>query len=154
MKSSNTIGLFTLIFSLPAAAFIALDQTPAGMEKCYGIADAGQNDGPFMADYPEASQGAGGSKYPCERTAWRWVPKGKCTNIMIGFTPDGTALTGRLEPRAEGVDPVKCLPYTVFGNENEVHNNPNAQPQQPDNMQAGNNAPQQPAATDSTPAAA
>ena len=123
MKLTKTIALCTFILSAPAMA-MTLDPIPAGKEKCYGIADAGQNDGPFMADYPEAAQGAGGSKYPCERTAWRWVPKGKCINIMIGFTADGTALTGTLTPRAENVNPVKCLPYTHFGDEDDNAQSP------------------------------
>jgi uncharacterized membrane protein len=89
--------------------------TPPGMEKCFGIADAHQNDGPFSSDDPETSQGAGGSKIPCEGAAWRWVPKGKCTTIMIGFKKDGAALTGTLEPRPLNVNPEKCLPYKEFG---------------------------------------
>ncbi len=117
MKHIVTWTFLSLVFTGTCFAYTPVIVAPSGMEQCFGIADAGQNDGPFMADYPEATEGAGGSKYPCERTAWRWVPKGKCTTIMIGFTKDGTALTGTLEPRSENVNPEKCLPYKEFGNQ-------------------------------------
>lgn len=122
MKYLAIWGFFILLCANACNAFTPLIVTPPGMEKCFGIADAGQNDGPFMADYPEASEGPGQSRFPCERTAWRWVKEKTCTTIMIGFTENGTALTGTLEPRPEGVNPVKCLPYRGFGPQAEGPN--------------------------------
>ena len=127
MNVKNKIILLSLIFPLFCYASLPIDVPPPGKIKCYGVADSGQNDGPFMADYPEAAQGAGGAKYPCERTAWRWMPKDKCLQHIIGFTtvydennnPSTITLYGTLEPRAPNLNPDKCQPYTVFGNQDD-----------------------------------
>jgi uncharacterized membrane protein len=58
-----------------------MDTTPAGMEKCYGIAKAGNND---------CSTGnikcAGESKINADKSAWIFVPTGLCNRIINGKT--------------------------------------------------------------------
>lgn len=60
------------------------------MEKCYGVALAGQND---CAAGPGTTC-AGTSKVDYQGNAWKLVPKGTCTAIR---TPNGA---GSLSPRA------------------------------------------------------
>ncbi len=68
-----------------AAAAQAQDQT---MEKCYGVAMAGQND---CAAGPGTSC-AGTSTKDYQGNAWKYVPAGTCATIK---TPNGM---GSLEP--------------------------------------------------------
>jgi uncharacterized membrane protein len=74
-------------FALSAlAAGVALAQPkPAqpSMDKCYGVALAGQND---CAAGPGTTC-AGTSKVDYQGNAWKYVPKGTCTSIK---TPKGT----------------------------------------------------------------
>lgn len=57
-----------------------------GMEKCYGIAKAGQNDcGSATIDC------AGMSKTDGAKNAWISVPKGSCEKIVGGSTKEGPA---------------------------------------------------------------
>lgn len=55
----------------------ATKNLPPGIEKCYGISKAGQNDGGIS--------GVDGAK-----TAWLALPKGTCDNIVGGSTTEGT----------------------------------------------------------------
>jgi uncharacterized membrane protein len=78
----------TLALTLATAATSAEDSRPA-MEKCYGIALAGQNDckaGP-------GTSCAGSSKVDYQGDAWKLVKAGTCTSIK---TPKGA---GSLTPR-------------------------------------------------------
>ncbi|MCX7644092.1 MAG: DUF2282 domain-containing protein [Rhodobacteraceae bacterium] len=75
-----------------AAAFAAHFAAPAGaqeMEKCYGVALAGQND---CAAGPGTTC-AGTSKVDYQGNAWKLVPAGTCLTMEL---PGGR--TGALEP--------------------------------------------------------
>lgn len=65
----------------------ASDNKPA-MEKCYGVALAGENDCPAGP----GTSCAGTSKIDYQGNAWKYVPAGTCTSIK---TPKGT---GSLQP--------------------------------------------------------
>ena len=95
MKTVNTTAIAaTSLLGALALAASASAQTPApakkpptaaqmaGMEKCYGVALAGQNDckaGP-------GTTCAGTSKVDYQGNAWKLVAKGTCTSIK---TPKG-----------------------------------------------------------------
>ncbi|MFZ5669530.1 MAG: DUF2282 domain-containing protein [Pseudomonadota bacterium] len=68
---------------------VAADKKPP-MEKCYGVALAGQND---CAAGPGTTC-AGTSTVDYQGNAWKLVPKGTCTSIQ---TPNGP---GSLKPKA------------------------------------------------------
>lgn len=76
---AGTVGYITLATAAP------LQMTPemmSSMEKCYGVALAGQNDckaGP-------GTTCAGTSRIAYQSNAWKMVPKGSCTKIS---TPKG-----------------------------------------------------------------
>ena len=73
------------IFALSAGAAMARDDMkPAKveMEKCYGVAKAGQNDCKAGA----GTSCAGTSKADYQGNSWKNVPKGTCTTIK---TPKG-----------------------------------------------------------------
>ena len=56
-----------------------MSANPSGMEKCYGIAKAGQN------DCGTASHGCGGAaKKDGEKDAWIFMPTGLCNKIVGG----------------------------------------------------------------------
>ncbi|MDI4661588.1 MULTISPECIES: DUF2282 domain-containing protein [Cobetia] len=71
----TAVALSTAVVSLPAHA--------AGMEKCYGVSLAGEND---CAAGPGTSC-AGTSTVDYQGNAWKLVPEGTCTSIE---TPNGT----------------------------------------------------------------
>ncbi|MGB2148214.1 DUF2282 domain-containing protein [uncultured Cobetia sp.] len=71
----TAVALSTVVVSLPAHA--------AGMEKCYGVSLAGEND---CAAGPGTSC-AGTSTVDYQGNAWKLVPEGTCTSIE---TPNGT----------------------------------------------------------------
>lgn len=71
------------------AASTAQAQTPPAMERCYGVARAGQND---CAAGPGTSC-AGTSRADYQGNAWKLVRAGTCTSIQ---TPRGP---GSLTPR-------------------------------------------------------
>jgi len=81
------------VFALSAGAAMARDDMkPAKMEmeKCYGVAKAGQNDCKAGA----GTSCAGTSKADYQGNSWKNVAKGTCTSIK---TPKGT---GSLTPKA------------------------------------------------------
>ncbi len=79
------------------AAAVAVSSTAAQaaeMEKCYGVALAGQNDckaGP-------GTTCAGTSKVDYQGNAFKAVPKGTCTTMELPAMADGTPRMGSLEP--------------------------------------------------------
>lgn len=87
MNRSIAITAFTLS-ALAAGATLAQDAKPMGdkmsttMEKCYGVALAGQNDCKAGA----GTTCAGNSKVNHQGNAWKNVPAGTCTTIQ---TPKG-----------------------------------------------------------------
>ncbi|AQS46743.1 MULTISPECIES: DUF2282 domain-containing protein [Thioclava] len=88
MKTETTLGFaaaLTCAMGLASAAH-AEDQA---MEKCYGVAMAGQND---CAAGPGTTC-AGTATMDYQGNAWKLVPAGTCTSIE---TPHGM---GSLEPK-------------------------------------------------------
>ena len=79
----------TAALSLAAVAAHAAGTATDAMEKCYGVALAGQND---CAAGPGTTC-AGTSKIDYQKNAWKLVPAGSCMTMM---TPDGAH--GTLEP--------------------------------------------------------
>lgn len=76
-----------------AVAFVAAPATAAdGMEKCFGIAKAGQND----CAAEGSNSCAGTSKVDFDPNAWKLVKKGTCTATTVTL-PDGKARNGSLD---------------------------------------------------------
>lgn len=86
MKNASTAALAAagaLAAALTMSASSASAADSAGMEKCYGVALAGEND---CAAGPGTSC-AGTSKIDYQSNAWKLVPAGTCASIE---TPHGT----------------------------------------------------------------
>lgn len=64
------------------------------MEKCYGVALAGQND----CKAGEGTTCAGTSKVDYQGNAWKLVPAGTCTTMELPAGMDGMARMGSMEP--------------------------------------------------------
>jgi uncharacterized membrane protein len=80
-----------------ACALGAMAVTPVmaqDMEKCYGVALAGEND---CAAGPGTTC-AGTSTVDYQGNAWTLVPAGTCATMEIPAAADGTARMGSLEP--------------------------------------------------------
>lgn len=85
-----------------ACALGAMATTPVlaqDMEKCFGVAAAGQND---CAAGPGTTC-AGTSKVDFQGNAWKMVPAGTCVTMEIPAAADGTARMGSLEPLTRDV---------------------------------------------------
>jgi len=80
----------TLALGLMAGAAHAADAAKPAMEKCYGVARAGQNDCKAGA----GTTCAGTQKADWQGDSWKLVKAGTCTGI---HTPKGN---GSLTPRA------------------------------------------------------
>lgn len=80
----NNIALTAAALALAtlAGGAVAADAKPGAMEKCYGVAMAGQNDCKAGA----GTSCAGTSKKDYQGDAWKNVPAGTCTSIK---TPTG-----------------------------------------------------------------
>lgn len=63
------------------------------MEKCFGVAMAGQNDCAAGA----GTTCAGTSKVDYQGNAWKLVPAGTCLTMELPAAADGTARMGALE---------------------------------------------------------
>ncbi|TJZ89864.1 DUF2282 domain-containing protein [Paracoccus gahaiensis] len=80
-----------------ACALGAMAATPVQaqeMEKCYGVATAGQND---CAAGPGTTC-AGTSSVDYQGNAWTLVPAGTCLSMELPAAPDGSARAASLEP--------------------------------------------------------
>lgn len=80
-----------------ACALGAMAVTPVqaqDMEKCYGIAMAGQND---CAAGPGTTC-AGTSSVDYQGNAWKMVPAGTCLSTELPPAADGTARKASLDP--------------------------------------------------------
>ncbi|HCI48732.1 MAG: hypothetical protein A2977_03155 [Alphaproteobacteria bacterium RIFCSPLOWO2_01_FULL_45_8] len=84
--------------------------TPPEYEKCYGVSGKDENDCGYASFDGEPNSCAGTAK-ACDPGAWRWVPKGTCTRIVVGTREDGTILQGTLQSSMERGEPVLCTPY-------------------------------------------
>jgi uncharacterized membrane protein len=79
-----------------ACALGAMATTPVmaqEMEKCFGVAMAGQND---CAAGPGTTC-AGTSKVDFQGNAWKLVPAGTCLTMELPAAEDGMARSGALE---------------------------------------------------------
>jgi uncharacterized membrane protein len=83
-------------FALAAALTAQAAQAETPMEKCYGVALAGQNDCAAGA----GTSCAGTSKVDFQGDAWKLVPQGTCLTMDLPKAMDGSARTGGLEPQA------------------------------------------------------
>lgn len=63
------------------------------MEKCFGVALAGENDCAAGA----GTTCAGTSKVDYQGNAWKMVPAGTCVTMELPAAADGTARSGSLE---------------------------------------------------------
>jgi len=88
----TTIFAFGLIASAPADA--QSGNGAAGQERCYGVAEAGENVGLDGAEAP------GSSSVDYQGNAWVWVETGTCLRMALPVQPDGTPRRGALEPIA------------------------------------------------------
>ena len=91
MKSTLGLGASLACALTLAAATTAHAQE--GMEKCYGVALAGQND---CAAGPGTTC-AGTSKVDYQGNSFKLVPAGTCATIEVPAAADGTARAGSLE---------------------------------------------------------
>jgi len=86
----------SLVVAGALASAIALAGHPAqaadDMEKCFGIAKAGQND----CAAEGSNSCAGTSKVDFDPHGWKLVKKGTCTTTTVTL-PDGTSRNGALE---------------------------------------------------------
>jgi uncharacterized membrane protein len=80
MMNSKTILGAAVLAALAASTAAAADKPK--MEKCFGVAKAGQNDCAAGA----GTSCAGTSKVDYQKNAWKLVPAGTCTKIK---TPKG-----------------------------------------------------------------
>ena len=87
-KTDTTLGLAAAVTCALGIATASHAQDSKAMEKCYGVAMAGQND---CAAGPGTTC-AGTSTMDYQGNAWKLVPAGTCTEIK---TPHGM---GSLEP--------------------------------------------------------
>ena len=77
-----SVGIMTAMLAGIAMAADTPAKDGAAMEKCYGIAKAGENDCKAGA----GTSCAGTSKMDYQRDAWKHVPKGTCEGMS---TPKG-----------------------------------------------------------------
>lgn len=91
--AKTTLGLgasLACALSMAAATGVHAEE---GMEKCFGVALAGQND---CAAGPGTTC-AGTSKVDYQGNAWKLVPAGTCMTMELPAAEDGMARSGSLE---------------------------------------------------------
>jgi uncharacterized membrane protein len=93
-QMKTTLGLgATLACALTMAAVGGVAHAEEAMEKCFGVALAGQND---CAAGPGTTC-AGTSKVDYQGNAWKLVPEGTCLTMELPAAADGTPRMGALE---------------------------------------------------------
>jgi uncharacterized membrane protein len=94
---TTQLKITSLALAGALASAVSLATAPAqaadDMEKCFGIAKAGQND----CAAEGSNSCAGTSKVDFDTQAWKLVKKGTCTTTNVTL-PDGKARSGSLEP--------------------------------------------------------
>jgi len=88
-KTITLVGAFAAALAAQAGTAMAED----AMEKCFGVALAGQNDCKAGA----GTTCAGSSKVDFQGNAWKLVPAGTCATMELPAMMDGTARMGSLE---------------------------------------------------------
>jgi uncharacterized membrane protein len=94
MRRTRRHVAFVCLTALLAASS-ALAPAPAGaqaMERCFGVALAGRNDGIGEAETP------GTATADFQGDAWTLVPAGRCTTLPLPPQPDGTPRRGAYQP--------------------------------------------------------
>lgn len=83
-----------LVLSEPTSGFSQTEaaQDRSGMERCYGVVPAGENDGIDGRDAP------GTSTVDYQGNAWVWVEAGTCLRMALPVQPDGSPRRGAIEP--------------------------------------------------------
>lgn len=81
-RSSLVAGTAAAAFGIAAGTAVAQEENMENMEKCYGVALAGENE---CAAGPGTTC-AGTSTIDYQSNAWKLVPEGTCTEIE---TPQG-----------------------------------------------------------------
>lgn len=89
MKTFAIAGALASAFAAHVTAASA--ETP--MEKCFGVALAGQNDCAAGA----GTTCAGTSKVDYQGNSWKLVPKGTCMTMELPAAMDGASRMGALE---------------------------------------------------------
>lgn len=103
MKTTRQLSV-PLAASIATALAIAAGPAAAqnaAMEKCYGIALAGQNDCAAGA----GTSCAGTSTVDYQGNAWSLVPAGTCSEIDLPAMADGTPRQGALEELPRDLPP-------------------------------------------------
>lgn len=91
MKSTLGLGAaLTCALTMATATGVHAQE---GMEKCFGVSLAGEND---CAAGPGTTC-AGTSKVDYQGNAWTLVPAGTCTTMELPAAADGTPRMGSLE---------------------------------------------------------
>jgi uncharacterized membrane protein len=91
MKPTFTLGA-TLACALSTMAVTAAHAAD-DMEKCFGVALAGQND----CAAGVGTTCAGTSKVDYQGNSWKMVPSGTCTTMELPAASDGTERAGALQ---------------------------------------------------------
>jgi uncharacterized membrane protein len=99
----STRRLCVIVVAAATAAGLAragAEPGPAGRERCYGVALAGENDGlaRFAPDHVEETEAAGSARVDYQGDAWVWLPAGTCLTLLLPDQPDGTPRRGAPEP--------------------------------------------------------
>jgi len=93
MKLDTTLGLAATLACALAGAALAQESGQGAMEKCFGVALAGEND---CAAGPGTTC-AGTSTIDYQGNAWSLVPAGTCATMEIPADAMGAARMGALE---------------------------------------------------------
>ncbi len=97
MKPTLTLGA-TLACALSTMAMTSA-HAQENMEKCFGVALAGQND----CAAGVGTTCAGTSKVDYQGNSWKLVPAGTCTTMELPAAADGTDRAGALEALSRDV---------------------------------------------------
>lgn len=92
MTTKTTLGLLASVAAAVTMAGTAA-HAQSGMEKCFGISEAGKND---CAAGPGTTC-AGSSTVDWQGNAWKMVPAGTCTSMEVKAMMDGAKRMGSLE---------------------------------------------------------
>lgn len=90
MRAEPTIA--AMVAAALVAGGAAAQQSDASMERCFGVALAGENDGVGAEETP------GGATQDYQGDAWTWTPAGTCATIRLPPQADGTPRRGAIEP--------------------------------------------------------
>lgn len=90
-------ALVLAVLAIPVAAVVAATAGPAAaqpLERCYGVALAGRNDGIGTDSAP------GTAVADFQGDAWTWTPAGRCPVLALPPQADGTPRRGAYLPLA------------------------------------------------------